>query len=292
MSRTANRFLTLASVLLLAAACLFSACGKIPASGPTDTDMPDVQTAPETHPATAAPTEAPTAAPTEAPTEPPPTVYYVCLDPKDPAGTAFRSSESLESAIDFCDRRAQLGYRVVTGEGETVYTPYTELQCDILRECKAVTDFVREKGFKYGDAPINPAMNYRAKKVSCDRFVAWALYNVGFTDQPRTQGVVVSSMAAWCEANGFERIDREKDLQPGDVVLVKYNGSWPAHTFIYAGEARQSGYSFRYDCGSDTRIQSVQPSTEPIVQFWRAYRPVADSPHRQAEGEYQKLPLD
>ncbi len=243
---------------------------------------------------TESPTESETVSETETTTETESeaVVYYVCTDPSDPEGTAFRgASDTLEGAKSTCDRLAHLGYRVVTSTGENAYLPYTELQCDILRESKRITDFVRENNFKYGDAPTNPAVNYRARKVSCDRFVAWALYNVGFTDQPRTQGVVVSRMAAWCEANGFERIDREEDLQPGDVVLVKFNGTYPAHTFIYAGPAK-GGLSYRYDCGSDTRIQSNQPSTEGIVQFWRAYRAVADSPHRKAEGEYKVLPLD
>ncbi len=272
--------------LALSAVLLLGGC----TSGTADpADTTAATTEAPTDPVTEAPTPAPTEAPTEPETEPAPLVYYVCTDPADPEGTSFRKADDLETAISYCERKKQEGYRVVTSRGETVYLPYTELQCDILRECKEVTDYCRENGFKYGDAPTNPAMNHRAKKVSCDRFVAWALYNVGFTDQPRTQGVVVSAMAAWCEKNGFERIDNQADLQPGDVVLVKFNGSWPAHTFIYAGETRIEGQPYRYDCGSDSRIQSVQPSTEPIIEFWRAYRAVADSPHRET-GDFATTP--
>ncbi len=275
--------LTAALALLLAAFLLLSACTgggsadeTTAASGATSAENPfDSSPAPDSLPISTDPETTPE-------TDPGPTIYYMCTDPKDPAGTAFKAFEDLDSAISACDRKKQEGYRVVTNHGETVYLPYTELQCDILRECKRVTDYVREQGFKYGDAPINPAINHRAKKVSCDRFVAWAMYNVGFTDQPRTQGVVVSAMAAWCERNGFERIDREEDLQPGDIVLVKWTGSYPAHTFIYAGESGLTGQPYRYDCGSDTRIQSVQPSREPIVEFWRAYRAVLDTPETEA----------
>ncbi len=201
--------------------------------------------------------------------------YYVCNRSGDPAGTAKKSFTTLLEAIPYCEKYRQEGYRVVSGDGKTAYLPYTELQCDILRECKYVTDYVRTNGFTYGHAPINPAIDHAAKLVSCDRFVAWALYNVGYTEQPYTHGVVVSDMAAWCEKNGFIRIDREADLQPGDVVLVNFNGSIPLHTFIHAGSVGASGSPYyRYDCGSDHRIQSVQPSSEPIHQFWRAYRPV------------------
>ncbi len=208
-------------------------------------------------------------------------LYYVCNDTNDPVGTAFRAGydSPTDAAKTLCDRLASQGYRIVSSEGEVVYTPhgYTEWQCDILRECKWVTDYVRENGFIYGDASVNPAISHRDKKVSCDRFVGWVMYRMGYTDQPRKQGVVVSAMAEWCEANGFERIDNEADLQAGDIVLVKWTTTasgwgYPAHTFIYAGEASPAGYTYRYDCGSNSRIQSVQPSTEPIVQFWRAYR--------------------
>ncbi len=287
-----SRLLTilLSGVLLLG---LVACDGGAPAETvPPATDAPTGALAETTAEIpTESPTESPTGFPTDAPTELAPAVYYVCNDSSDPSGSAFRTFESEANAIKLCDRLAAQGYRVISGEGELVYAPYTEFQCDILVECKRVTDFVRDNRFKYGDAPVNPAMNYRARKVSCDRFVCWVMYNMGYTDQPRTQGVVVSAMAAWCEKNGFELVEREADLQPGDIVLVKYNGSWPAHTFIYAGEAK-GGHTYRYDCGSDTRIQSTQPSTEPIVQFWRAYRPVEASPHRQAEGTFQKLPLD
>ncbi len=220
-------------------------------------------------------TEATTVAENEtvAKTEEEPTLYYVCTVTEDPVGTAFREPyKTLDSAKNLCDRMAQQGYRVVNNKGELVYAPYTELQCDILRECKWVTDYVRENEFRYGDAAVNPAISHLDKKVSCDRLVCWVMYRVGFTNQPRTQGVVVSAMAAWCERNGFERITRVEDLEPGDIVLVNWNGSYPAHTFIHAGNARNNGQYYRYDCGSNTRIQSVQPSVEGISGFWRAYR--------------------
>ncbi len=253
--------------LVLLAICLcFAGCDG--GAGEPETTASEVSAAPET-------TETVTEPPTVAETEPEPVVYYVCNKSEDPIGTATKSFDSLSRAINYCNRVKQEGYRVVSSEGEVCYLPYTELQCDILRECKYVTDFVRERKFTYGNAPINPAISWRDRLVSCDRFACWALYNVGFTDQPRQTGVVVSVLHTWCEANGFERIDREEDLQPGDVVLVNFNGSYALHTFIHAGSVGRSGAPYyRYDCGSNARIQSVQPSKEPIYQFWRAYRPV------------------
>lgn len=212
--------------------------------------------------------------------------YYVCLYQNklgsDAAGvSATFGTTSLEDAISFCNSRKQLGYRVSDEKGNVVYAPYTLLQCDILREAKYVTTYARENHFTYGDAPINPAINNRAKKVSCDRLVCWVMYRVGFTDQPFTQGVVVSAMHTWSEENGFIEITDKNDLQPGDIILVKPNGSgtYALHTFLFAGAARQKGMYFRYDHGSDTRIMSHQPNVQelelPGAPFWRAYRPVA-----------------
>lgn len=212
--------------------------------------------------------------------------YYVCLYQNklgtDDAGVRqFFGTDSLEDAKSYCDTRKQLGYRVSDEKGNVVYAPYTLLQCDILREAKYVTDYVRKNKFTYGDAPFNPAINNRAKKVSCDRLVCWVMYRVGFTDQPKIQGVVVSAMHTWSEKNGFIEITDKNDVQAGDIILVRPNssGTYALHTFLLAGAARQKGMYYRYDCGSDARIQSNQPSVEALelsgAAFWRAYRPVA-----------------
>ncbi len=295
MKLSANcRRVTVLVAMLLATVTLFTACDG--GDDPTDnTSMSDSTTLTEKETDTnvedngstaEGDTESGAETESESSTEAKEVVYYVCTDPKDPEGTVYRvPTEKLSNAKRLCDYVAQEGYRVVSSEGETVYTPYPEWQCDLLRECKWVTDYVRENKFIYGDAPINPAMNHVAKKVSCDRFVCWALYRIGYTNQPSTQGVVVSRMAQWCEENGFQRIDNQEDLQPGDVVLAQWNGSHPAHTFIYAGKkARTEGQFYRYDCGSNARIQSIQPSCEGITDFWRAYRAPGYGPGNPNEG--------
>lgn len=212
--------------------------------------------------------------------------YYVCLYQNklgsEDAGVArIYATGEQEEAIKFCDRRKHLGYRICDERGNVVYTPYTLLQCDILREAKYVTTCTRTNGFKYGDAPINPAIDHEAKKVSCDRLVCWVLYRVGFIDQPVSHGVVVSSMHTWSEANGFIEITDKDALEPGDIILVRPNasGTYALHTFLYAGEAKGKGMFYRYDHGSDERINSEQPQIQELeldgAPFWRAYRPMA-----------------
>lgn len=194
--------------------------------------------------------------------------------------------DDIDEAKEHADKFAHYGYQVYNSTGKVVYTTHSELVANILSCGKKITDFVRESGFKYGHAPMNPAMNCEAKIVSCDRFVCWALYDAGYTDQPEENGIYVfdarrndHDFETWSEKQNFIRIDNIEDLQAGDYVFVNPARSsggviYPAHTFLYAGHDSGANH-FRYDCGSDARIQSVQPSSEPINNFMFAYRPVA-----------------
>jgi len=212
------------------------------------------------------------------------TTYSVRLSADDKS-SEIGFTTSLADARQLADEKAVYGYRVYDNHDNMVYCTYTELQADILREAKWVTDYVRENNFKYGDAPINPAYNHDAKLISCDRLVDWVLYRVGFTDQVERQGMVVSfaydaerDLPLWCEAQGFIRIEDPTQLQAGDIVFVHPHTSstgkiYPGHTFVFAGFSGNTTESYRYDCGSDARIQSVQPFYEPLINFMFAYRP-------------------
>lgn len=208
--------------------------------------------------------------------------YYVCLyedrlyAPEDNvSGNAY---DSLDSAIQRCKRLKQYGYRVANEKGEVVYTPYDLLQCNLLREGYYITSYAKEKNFKYGDSCTNPGINHRPLYSSCDRLVDWILYRAGFVDQPLVQGKVVTNMTAWCEEMGFEKITRIQDLQPGDIVFVNPSSlGEPLHVYMVASTV-SNGNALRYDHGSNSRIMSDQPTSEPIsygdAPFMYAYRPV------------------
>ena len=209
--------------------------------------------------------------------------YYVCLYedrlhlPEDNVkNDAF---SSLETAMKRCDRYKQFGYRVANEKGEVVYSPYSLLVCDLLREGHFITEYAREEGFLYGDSCTNPGINHRPHRTSCDRLCDWILYRAGFTDQPLVQGMVVPTLATWCREMGFEKITRMEDLQAGDIIFVRPDGNGsPQHVFMLASDYNGNG-TLRYDHGSDSRIMSSQPSTEPVsygdAPFMYAYRPVA-----------------
>ena len=212
-----------------------------------------------------------------------PAGFYVCLYedrlhlPEDNVlGDAF---STLENAKRRCDSKKEFGYRVANEKGEIVYTPYSLLQCNLLREGKYITEYARAQRFKYGDSCTNPGINHRPHRTSCDRLVDWILYRAGFTDQPTVQGCVVSNLHGWCREMGFERITRIQDLQAGDIIFVNPHPSdgGPQHVFMLA-EDEEGGTALRYDHGSDSRIMSKQPTDEPVsygnAPFLFAYRPV------------------
>ena len=208
--------------------------------------------------------------------------YYVCLYEDRlhiPEGNVQGDPfSSLETAIKRCDRMKQFGYRVANEKGEVVYTPYTLLQCNLLREGKYITEYAREMRFKYGDSPTNPGINHRPLRTSCDRLVDWILYRAGYTDQPAVQGCVVSNLVDWCKKMGFEKITDVNELQAGDIVFVRpHADGGPQHVYMLASDVK-NGSAQRYDHGSDSRIMSTQPTTEPIsygdAPFMYAYRPV------------------
>lgn len=203
---------------------------------------------------------------------------------------------------------AALGYAVYDEDGNFVYGKYNEFVTKLLGEAKHVADFMKTRRYEYGDAKTNPGVTYdrylagreaREKVVSCDRFVGWALYNLGYKDQPESSGLFVwnngsvHDLGTYLEKKGYEKIETARKLQAGDIVFVNpattSSGTvYPAHVFLCAGRADDSGMYYRYDAGSQNRIrcegvsgfganysaysESGQPFNEPIANFMFAYR--------------------
>lgn len=254
-----------------------------------------------------------TDAPTEATTEEEKIMYFV-RPYKEAAEEDLRLEifeyEDIDAAKEYVDdpKIAALGYAVYDDEGNFVYGKYNEFVTVLLGEAKHVADFMKAEKYAYGDAKTNPAVTYKKylegkplteKVVSCDRFVGWCLYNIGYTDQPIQSGLFVwnngsvHDMGTYLEKKGFEKIEKLKQLQAGDIVFVNPAKSssgktYPAHVFLCAGKAGSGSTYYRYDAGSQNRIrcESVsgfganysayrktgQPFKEAISNFMFAYR--------------------
>lgn len=204
--------------------------------------------------------------------------YYLDRKPE------YLKYSDLDAAKRYCDENAAYGCAVCDKEGNWLYSSIGEPASEILYQAKLVCDFIRDDGFTYGNAPINPAFDWSAHIVSCDRLVDWVLYRVGFTDQPYQSGKCVSGpwLGDWCRDQGFQKITKLEDVKAGDIVFVNPNSNGdPLHVFICAGGS--DGQYLRYDAGSDTRIQSTQPSREAINNFIYAYRATAMPAHSGVE---------
>ena len=171
---------------------------------------------------------------------------------------------------------------------------YQQLVNNLMKEAQIVADYIKAQNFIYGDASINPAINWigldptiaikpNEKTVSCDRLVCWIFYRAGFTDQPYSQGVTCYPFPAWCEQQGFTKITDVSKLKAGDIVFVNPNANYqPNHVFLCASNNLGGNVYLRYDAGSNERIQckkgteatpGKQPFKEGIVNFMYAYRP-------------------
>ena len=123
------------------------------------------------------------------------------------------------------------------------------------------------------------------------------LANAGYlANQPATRGTTLfgtynnlgeGSLENFCISHGFVKITSINDVKAGDIIFVGYSTNdmglaaqyrhYPKHVFIAAsGYAAGGGYTYRYDGGSNARLQSTQPSYEaleaPNNEFRFAYR--------------------
>lgn len=191
--------------------------------------------------------------------------------------------ESLEDAKTVAEDKRVYGYAVCDADGNFVWSPAgSAVASHILYHAKDVADYMREHGYKYGDADQNPALDKHSenpeKIVSCDRFCGWVLYEAGYIEhQPPRKGLPLyfsPNLEEFLVASGFVRIDDAAKVRPGDLIFEgdshhmppalpePYRG-YPRHVFINAGPA-EDGLFYRYDSGSDQRIQSVQPMIERL----------------------------
>ncbi len=190
--------------------------------------------------------------------------------------------DTVEEAVEYLEEMRQYGYVVYDSNGKLVYYPFDTLaQSKLLYYAKLVADYVAFNGYSYGNASKNPAFDRgkTEKLVSCDRYVGWVLHDMGFVEgQPDSAGLGLygsKNLENFLKENGFTKITDKKELKPGDIIFVgdsaehypNLQGAWldyPDHVFIYACPSTFNDQFYRYDAGSSRRIQSDQPSCEPL----------------------------
>ena len=133
---------------------------------------------------------------------------------------------------------------------------------EFLANAKKIADFVRKNGFKYGNAAFLPSLYYPNEKyVSCDRFVDMVLWKSGLKNVGNRN---VGNLEAYFKSINCKKITNKSNVAAGDIIF------FDGHIFIL-GNKKGNSYE-RYDCGTNTRIQSNQPFVEGIDGFIFAYR--------------------
>lgn len=136
-----------------------------------------------------------------------------------------------------------------------------------LNAVKAVCDRARTNGYSYGNSTTLPPCE--DKKISCDRLIARALWDLGYTDQPKG-GITCGHMEKYLPKFGFTKVTDRKLIKPGAVVAVKNRKqSYINHVFVIKSYNPQTDRCDRYDTGSNYGIQKdVQPFKNQELVFW------------------------
>lgn len=127
--------------------------------------------------------------------------------------------------------------------------------------------------YRYGDSKKMPPTSDGV--ISCDRLIAKACWDLGWTDQPvvgATSGITVINMEEYFKKWGWKKITSKAKLQKGDVVLMKKIGtskpdaSW--HSFVLTAYDPATGICSKYDEGSQERIKATQPFKNVPLNEW------------------------
>ena len=128
-----------------------------------------------------------------------------------------------------------------------------------LQEVARVAEYARIRGMRYGNSVA--AIPCEDGRISCDRLIARALFNLGFRDQP-LGGIANFSICNYLEAHGFRKGTNFSDIEAGSIVVV-INNAGSFHCFVAASYNPATNVFVKYDAGSDARIHSAQPFVEP-----------------------------
>ena len=168
----------------------------------------------------------------------------------------------LKNAKDNCPK----GYAVYDWNGKEVYRVKETPADKFLASVKAVCELARKESWRYGDSRTTiPCID---KTISCDRMVARALWDLGFTDQ-RTGGEVCTTLPTWLTEHGWKATTNMDAIKAGAVVAVrKKDHSYIDHVFVVESYNPKTGYCNKYDCGDKARIDSSQPFKGVKLMEW------------------------
>lgn len=155
------------------------------------------------------------------------------------------------------------GYYLVSHKGNKGFVPQAVIKYvsesitarTFLQAVKATQEYARAHRYIWADSQSKvPATD---GKISCDRLVSRALYDLGFTDQVKGGAALGRGFEDFLLKCGFKKSVKLADAKPGSVLIVINPSGSSRHVFVIA-EAKGGKYK-RYDCGSTVWIRCKQP---------------------------------
>ena len=124
-----------------------------------------------------------------------------------------------------------------------------------LKAVKDTQEYARTHGYIYADS--QSTVPTADKKISCDRLVAKALWDMGYTDQPKGGIALGRGIEDWLIKHGFKKSTSMSAAKAGSIMIVMNPSGSSRHVFVIA--SRNGNTYTRYDCGSNSWIKSKQP---------------------------------
>ena len=161
--------------------------------------------------------------------------------------------------------------RLVNKEGMSLTAPVDSIgrslnftADEFLQAVANVYAYAHNNHFKYGNS--TSTVPCEDGIISCDRLTSRAVYDLGLTDQP-AGGYGVGSLGDYLVRKGFVTFTDLRTTQPGDVMFVCDSTGKPVHTFVVVTYDQGTGICTKYDLGSQSRIDSVQPIRSALDEW-------------------------
>lgn len=131
---------------------------------------------------------------------------------------------------------------------------------------KDVYQAAHTENYTYGDSRTLPPCDDHL--ISCDRMIARALWNLGYTDQ-QNGGMTIGTEDIYLTSHGFRKLQDSEVPQRGDIILYERTANGAvSHTCVLTGYDKATGICSRYDCGGtreNPRFARIEPIIDPIV---------------------------
>lgn len=149
---------------------------------------------------------------------------------------------------------------------KTLTAPATDAQKLFLNSIDTVAKMAKDQGFTYGNSQTTRPCD--DKKISCDRLIARALYDLGYTDQPKG-GMTCGNVETYLPKFDFIKTTKKQQIKPGAVIAVKEPAhSYIDHVFVVTSYNFKTDICDKYDMGNNDRIKTTQPFKSIKLVEW------------------------